>query len=53
MATVPDGVRVHLLPSGSVEVPRTANLRYRAVSGIAARIDAARTATAEYLAAIH
>jgi NTE family protein len=49
MAAVPDGVRVILLPSGAGDVPR-ANLRYRSVTGIAGRIEAARTATAAHLA---
>jgi NTE family protein len=50
MAAVPPGVRVHLLPSGAGEVPR-ANLRYRSVSGVARRIEAAREASAAYLGA--
>jgi NTE family protein len=49
MAAVPSGVEVHVLPSGEVEVPRGANLRYRATGSIGRRIDAARTATAAYL----
>jgi NTE family protein len=50
MAAVPPDVQVHLLPSGAPDAP-WANLRYRSVSGIARRIEAAREATAAYLAA--
>lgn len=51
MAAVPDGVTVHLLPSGG-DVPLGANLRYRATAGIAQRIEVARTASARYLAEV-
>jgi len=48
MASVPDDVVVHLLPSGDADVPR-ANLRYRNTGRIAARIENARLATLAYL----
>jgi NTE family protein len=48
MATVPDSVTVHMLPSGDSDVPRT-NLRYRSTTRIAGRIDSARDATQAYL----
>lgn len=51
MAAVPESVRVHLLPSGEIDVPR-ANLRYRNTGRIAARIETAREATRAYLHAL-
>jgi NTE family protein len=53
MAALPDDVEVHVLPTGDREPPRydtLTNLRYRDFSRVAARIDAAYTATARYLA---
>lgn len=49
LGNVPDGVRVHLLPSGDEGTP-LATLRYRDSSSVAIRIDRARDATAIYLA---
>jgi NTE family protein len=50
LAAVPDGVRVHVLPTGA-EPGRSvwANLRYRDIGRVADRVTRARTATAEYL----
>jgi NTE family protein len=48
LAEVPDGVRVHLLPSGDAETP-LANLRYRSTSAVPRRIEQARRATVAYL----
>lgn len=51
LAAVPDGVAVHVLPSGA-EVPRfsdLANLRYRDTRRIGTAATQARQATAEYL----
>jgi NTE family protein len=49
MASLPDDVEVHVLPSGDEAAP-LANLRYRDPRGVRPRIEAARTATASYLA---
>ncbi|HJP65952.1 MAG TPA: patatin-like phospholipase family protein [Actinomycetota bacterium] len=52
LATLPDGVRAHVLPTGEPEAPRydsLGQLRYRAFRDVAGRIDRARIATAEYL----
>ncbi|MCW2548195.1 MAG: hypothetical protein JWN96_2655 [Mycobacterium sp.] len=46
---VPEGVRVHVLPSGDEGTP-LATLRYRDSSAVGIRIDRARDATAIYLA---
>ncbi|MDQ2961200.1 MAG: patatin-like phospholipase family protein [Candidatus Dormibacteraeota bacterium] len=54
MATLPPDVEVHVLPTGDREPPRydsLASLRYRDVSQVMERADAAYTATAAYLAA--
>jgi NTE family protein len=47
LAKVPDGVDVHVLPSGSHPPP--VSVRYRATAGIPARITAAHSAAAAYL----
>jgi NTE family protein len=49
LAELPPGVTVHVLPAGDPAPPGAANLRYRDFSGVAARIDRARTAAGEYL----
>jgi NTE family protein len=49
LADLPDGVAVHLLPSGDEPAP-FAVLRYRDTASVARRIETARAATAEYLA---
>ena len=52
LADVPEGVEVHVLPAGAGAAPRWDSreiLRYRDMSGIARRIETARTAAAEYL----
>lgn len=52
LAAVPEGVTVHVLPSGA-EVPRytdLANFRYRDTRRIAAAAEQAEAATADYLA---
>jgi len=52
MATIPQGVTVHVLPTGETEPVRPESLaamRYRNVSGVARRIEQARRATAAYL----
>jgi NTE family protein len=54
MADLPEGVRVHVLPTGGTG-PRFSDLRqlrYRDFSDIDERIDAARRATDEYLAGL-
>lgn len=48
MAAIPDGVTVHLLPSGDVQSP-SANLRYRDPQRVIGRIDAAYEASRTYL----
>jgi NTE family protein len=48
LSNVPDGVTVHVLPSGDEGTP-LATLRYRDSSSVAIRIDRARDATAIYL----
>ncbi len=49
LAEVPDGVRVHVLPSGDPETP-LASLRYRSTTAVPRRIEQARAASAAYLA---
>jgi NTE family protein len=49
LGNVPDGVNVHVLPSGDEGTP-LASLRYRDSSSVGIRIDRARDATAIYLA---
>jgi NTE family protein len=48
LAQAPDGVQVHVLPSGDPQTP-LASLRYRSTAGVGQRIEQARIATAEYL----
>jgi NTE family protein len=53
MAGIPEGVDVHVLPTGTEDPPRyndLSNLRYRDSSRTAARIDRAYEASAAYLA---
>jgi len=53
LASVPSDVDVHVLPTGDPEPPRygdTSALKYRDTSRVAARIELAYAATAEYLA---
>jgi NTE family protein len=52
MATLPDDVTVHVLPAGvDGRLDVTSQLRYRDASRVAANIERARAATAEYLRA--
>ena len=51
MASVPDGVTVHVLPAGRVRSP-SANLRYRDIKRVRGRIEEAYRASREYLAAV-
>jgi NTE family protein len=48
MASLPDGVEVHVLPTGELESP-LASVRYRDTSKVKARIRTAHDATAGYL----
>ena len=48
LARVPEGVRVHILPTGS-SAPPTMSLRYMRPGAVPRRITAARAATASYL----
>ncbi|WP_426560493.1 patatin-like phospholipase family protein [Angustibacter sp. McL0619] len=50
LAEVPEGVRVHVLPSGDTETS-LASLRYRNTAAVPRRIEQARLATAAYLEA--
>ncbi len=50
LATLGDGVTVHVLPTGDDTTPRTANIRYRSTSAVPRRIEAAYRASSEYLA---
>lgn len=50
MAAVPEGVRVHVLPTGEETAP-LAVLRYRSTAAVSRRIESARAASAAYLAA--
>jgi NTE family protein len=53
MANLPDDATVHVLPTGADEPPRhgdLASLRYRDFGAAQRRIEAARRATAQYLA---
>jgi NTE family protein len=53
MANLPDDATVHVLPTGADEPPRhgdLASLRYRDFGAVQRRIEAARRATAQYLA---
>ena len=52
LAALPDGVTLHVLPSGEDAPPSAGdlrNLRYRDLSGVAARIDRAHAAAGEHL----
>jgi NTE family protein len=52
MATLPDDVTVHVLPAGAEgRIELTAQLRYRDATRVAANIERARAATADYLRA--
>jgi NTE family protein len=48
MAQIPDGIEVHVLPSGMETTP-SVNLRYRDAHQVAARIEAARVASTHLL----
>ncbi len=48
LATIPDGVTVHVLPTGDLSTPLS-NLRYRDTSSVRRRIDSAYEASAAYL----
>jgi NTE family protein len=50
MASLPDGVELHLLPSGAA--PPALSVRYRRTSGVAQRIEDAHRASSEYLDAL-
>jgi NTE family protein len=53
MASLPDGVQVHVLPAGATgSLPDLAQLRYRDRTRVADRIDRAYAASASYLAGI-
>jgi NTE family protein len=52
MATVPEGVTVHVLPTGDEAPTGVAQLRYRDVRQVGRRVELARAATAAYLAAL-
>jgi NTE family protein len=49
MASLPDGVTVHLLPVGDDHGAPLLGLRYRSAAGVRRRIERAREATADYL----
>jgi len=51
MATVPDAVQVHVLPSGEESTPLV-SLRYRSAADVSARIERGYAAAAEYLAGL-
>jgi NTE family protein len=51
MATVPDAVQVHVLPSGEENTPLV-SLRYRSAADVSARIERGYAAAAEYLAGL-
>jgi NTE family protein len=51
MASLPDDVRAHVLPSGEESAPLM-SLRYRGAADVASRIERAYQATTAYLAAI-
>ena len=52
LATLPDGVAVHVLPAGDPAPPGAANLRYRDFSAVPARIEQARAAAGAFLEGI-
>ncbi|PRY48952.1 NTE family protein [Geodermatophilus tzadiensis] len=49
LATLPEGVTVHVLPAGDPAPPGTGTLRYRDFSAVPGRIERARAATGELL----
>ena len=49
LAALPEGVTVHVLPSGDPAPPGAANLRYRDFSGVPGRIDQAYVAARDHL----
>ncbi len=49
MSRLPDGVEVHVLPTGSAPAS-SVNVRYKSGRGVASRIDSAQRASARYLA---
>jgi NTE family protein len=49
LASLPEGVTVHVLPSGDPAPPGPGNLRYRDFAGVPARIDRAHDAASGYL----
>jgi len=49
MASLPEGVTVHVLPVGDDNGAPLLGLRYRSAAGVRRRIERARQATAEYL----
>ena len=51
MATVPETVRVHVLPSGEESTPLV-SMRYRSAANVSARIERGYVAAAEYLAGL-
>jgi NTE family protein len=51
MATVPEAVRVHVLPSGEESTPLV-SMRYRSAANVSARIERGYVAAAEYLAGL-
>lgn len=51
MATVPEAVRVHVLPSGEESTPLV-SMRYRSAADVSARIERGYAAAAEYLAGL-
>jgi NTE family protein len=48
LARVPEGVEIHILPTGSEAAP-TLSVRYRSATAVPQRIVAAHRATAAYL----
>ena len=54
LAALPEGIEVHVLPTGQQDPPRyndLSQLRYRNTSGVGTRIERAYAASARYLAA--
>ncbi len=52
LASLPEGVRAHVLPTGDSAPGLREDLRYRDTARVAARVQTAHTATAAYLAAL-
>jgi NTE family protein len=52
LATLPDGVTAHVLPTGEPKAPKLTQLNYRDFRAIARRIDRAHRAAAAYLDAL-